>query len=496
MRLRPAAPLVVIEAPAGCGKTHQGASLARDLALASRERVLIITHTHAACGVFAERTSGIGRHVEIRTIDSLIAQIASAYHVGLGLPADISSWTRRTADRHAVVAGRVAKLLARYPMIAAALAVRYPTIICDEHQDSSGDQHAIVMALLAQGARVRIFGDPMQHICPEDSKNAASSPCDWSALRRRADDVAELTTPHRWSSGCSRLGDWTLAARETLKAGGAIDLTRDLPAGITVAYADNVSTNRSQLRLSDSQPAYRAEKRATSLLILTRYNEIARPCRSMFGRRLPLWEGYVRKALDKLVGDMREHEGRPAAIADAVARFLAAVGKGFAMSDFGKRLIDEASAGCVVSRRGKPAFIQELARFLVVEPNHRGVAAMLRRLAELCKSETSFAKVAIDHHSEYWDTVRLGRFDDLEAGLSEITNHRTYTRPQPPAKAISTIHKVKGLQCGSVILMPCDRTTFPDNFNARCLLYVALSRAMDSLLIVASRAEPSPLFRI
>jgi len=42
--------------------------------------------------------------------------------------------------------------------------------------------------------------------------------------------------------------------------------------------------------------------------------------------------------------------------------------------------------------------------------------------------------------------------------------------------AISTIHKAKDLECESVIVMPCDARTFPDKHDARCLLYVALSR--------------------
>ena len=41
------------------------------------DRLLILTHTHAACSVFAERTRG-GAGVEIRTIDSLITHIATA----------------------------------------------------------------------------------------------------------------------------------------------------------------------------------------------------------------------------------------------------------------------------------------------------------------------------------------------------------------------------------------------------------------------------------
>jgi CRISPR/Cas system-associated endonuclease/helicase Cas3 len=72
--------LVVIEAPAGCGKTHQGADYALEMAGTSKGRLLILTHTHAACSVFAERTRGVGSLVEIRTIDSLISQVANAYH--------------------------------------------------------------------------------------------------------------------------------------------------------------------------------------------------------------------------------------------------------------------------------------------------------------------------------------------------------------------------------------------------------------------------------
>ncbi|HUB48658.1 MAG TPA: AAA family ATPase [Acetobacteraceae bacterium] len=157
--LRSDAPLVLVEAPAGCGKTHQGADYARDVAVDRSNRLLILTHTHAACSVFAERTRGSGSRVEIRTIDSLIAHIATAYHLGLGLPADVPTWARRTRDGYRHVALRVAALLKRHPMIAAALAKRYPVVICDEHQDCSGDQHALGMAMLDQGARLRVFAD-------------------------------------------------------------------------------------------------------------------------------------------------------------------------------------------------------------------------------------------------------------------------------------------------------------------------------------------------
>ena len=69
-------------------------------------------------------------------------------------------------------------------------------------------------------------------------------------------------------------------------------------------------------------------------------------------------------------------------------------------------------------------------------------------------------------------------------------------RPKPPARAISTIHKAKGLECDSVIVMPCDAKTFPDKADARCLLYVALSRPKRRLALVMSKDNPSPLFKL
>jgi UvrD/REP helicase N-terminal domain len=214
--LRSAVPLVVIEAPAGCGKTHQGADYARDVSPAGVGRVLILTHTHAACSAFDVRTRTGSSRAEIRTVDSLIGQIAAAYHAGLDLPADTATWARQTRDGFAQLAIKVAGFLGVHPMLAAALARRYPIVICDEHQDCSGDQHAVSMALLTYGSRMRIFGDPMQRIYKDKALIGAREPYSWPALAAQADAFEQLDVPHRWNDGCPELGKWTLRARETL----------------------------------------------------------------------------------------------------------------------------------------------------------------------------------------------------------------------------------------------------------------------------------------
>ncbi len=496
--LRSDAPLVLIEAPAGCGKTHQGADYARDLAATRSERLLILTHTHAACSVFAERTRGAGTRVEIRTIDSLITHIATAYHAGLGLPADVATWARRTKDGYGHVAVRVAGLLRRHPMIAATLAIRYPTVICDEHQDCSGDQHALSMALLGHGARVRIFADPMQRIYKDSALSGSCPTHDWATLAAQAQAFEQLDMPHRWSGGCTDLGRWTLRARATLKDGGKIDLRGNLPPSVTVVFAENQARRNLEYQLSstDRRPIDGFVRSEASLLLLTRYNETARSFRSFFNRRIPLWEGHTRSALEGLVDAMGDGSGNSAMLAAAIVTFMNEIGKGFSPSAFGDRFEKEVRDGCTARSRGKPATIQDIARLILAEPDHRGVAKVLARLAELKQSDQDFADVEMDCSKEFWEAVRLGAFEDLDAGLAEITHRRTYGRPKPPEKAISTIHKAKGLECGSVVVMPCDASNFPDRDDARCLLYVALSRAKDRLMLVVSRSNPSPLILV
>jgi UvrD-like helicase C-terminal domain/AAA domain len=497
--LRSDTPLVVVEAPAGCGKTTKGADYAREIAAAdAAQRILILTHTHAACSVFADRTRGVGSRVEIRTIDSVIMHIASAYHVGLGLPPDVAAWVRQRQDGHAELAMSVATFLLRHPMIVVSLAQRHRVVICDEHQDSSGEQHSIVMALQAHGAKLRIFGDPMQKIFKERARVRTCAPCDWQGLTRQAHAFERLDFPHRWTSGCPQLGQWTLRARTALKTGGTIDLRNGLPPSVAVVFAENQSHRNLDYQLSgrDRRQIDAFARAQASLLILTPYNDTARSFRGFFNRRIPLWEGHTRDGFEKLVDAITAGQGDCAAIAAAIVAFMGRVSKGFSPSAFGNSLEKEVREGCTRNCRGKPATIQELARFLVTDPTHCGVSKMLHRLSELVNTDREFADVKIDCWREFREAIRLGDFDTADNGFAEITHRRIYSRPKPPEKAISTIHKAKGLECDAVIVMPCDAKTFPEKREARCLLYVALSRAKNRLMLVVSRNSPSPLLTI
>lgn len=493
--------LVVIEAAAGCGKTYQGASYAKDaVSTLGSGRLLILTHTHAACSVFAERTRDAGGRVEIKTIDALVMQVATAYHQVLDLPPALTTWAWRDNGRgFSALASKVAALMGAHPMIPRSLAVRYPIVICDEHQDSSIAQHDVVMALYQAGATVRIFGDPMQRIFGERTPNAAQADeARWNALKEAAGH-AVLETPHRWRDGCTELGDWVQRARERLRAGEPVDLSQPRPDSVKVFVANNIASHRRGYALSraDRRPIDRLVEDSAQLLVLASQNELVSALRAFWFRRLPIWEGHTRDALATFVTALREAEGDANQVAQALIEFMSGVAVGFSRSDHGRRLLREVQEGCGRTPRGTSVQIQAIARHLVEEPSFRGAARALELIAELIdEGVAGFAGIKIDHRTEFREAARLGSFSDVEDGFAEIARRRSYARPSPPTRALSSIHKAKGLECDHAMIMACDSHQFSTTPYSRCKLYVALSRAKTSLTLVVPDVNLTPLFRL
>ncbi len=498
--LRSDAPLVVIEAPAGTGKTYQGASYARDVApLLGDGRLLILTHTHAACSVFADRTHGLGSIVEIKTMDGLIYQIARLYHQSLGLPQEISAWAWRDQGAgFAIIAERVARLLNRYPMIAGALSRRYPVVICDEHQDTSADQHSIVMSLHSAGSRLRVFGDPMQRIYGEKSAAAiAADRARWDQLLARG-IFDSLDHPHRWEEDCRDLGVWVLAAREKLMGGQPIDLSKPYPPSVSIQRCDSNAQARTIYSLPKDQrrPLDRLIEGSDQMMILAPSNEMVAALRSFWGRRIPLWEGHTREALSALTLAVTDSEGDARDCADALVNFVGTVCVGFSTARHWNPFREAVHGRGARQRRGLPGIMGEIAQQVVDEPNHKGVAKALKRILHNAENRVAgFKDVKLDHPTEFHEAIRLGQYEDADEGFADIARKRTQFRGSPKKKVITTIHKAKGLECENSLIITCGRQQFGNTYYARCKLYVALSRAKHSVTLVIPRAAPSPLFR-
>lgn len=493
--LRSDAPLVVVEAPAGCGKTHQGSMYAAHAARSGSGRALVLTHTHAAASAFLSRAQSEAARVDVRTIDSLFVEIAAGYHTSLGLPEDVGRWAASGPRGFEKVRGLVAQLLEVFAGAGQSLARRYPVVIFDEHQDASVAQASLLDALLKAGAKVRVFGDPMQVIYPESDVSA-----DWERWRHlcdRATKLARLNTPHRWASGSPELGAWVLRARDALQSGDRVDLRPPHPAGLEVHRADNLSSRWDGYRTTtEDGRAIRKLAALDEVLFLSAQTSTVGALRPYFGRRIPLWEGHGRDALTSLIRALETSPGDPSATAIAFVAFVQKVSVGFSNSQFGDRLVTEVEQGCRTFRRGMPAKLQGIAHSLLRNPDHRGVANALELLWNLSYEDGSFSAVKVDHCDEFWDAVRLREFEDAGSGMAEITHRRTWSRPIIPPRALSTIHKAKGLEAACVTIVPCDADHFRDRPKDRCTLYVALSRARERLCLVVPRRNPSPLLLV
>lgn len=498
--LRSDAPLVVIEAPAGCGKTYQGASYANDaLASLSRGRLLILAHTHAACGVFADRTQDAGARVEIRTIASLTVEIASAYHGALAIPPNPEKWAwKNNGAGFEEIATKVAEFLIRHPMITQALARRYPIIICDEFQDCTADQHSIVMSLHSGGSIVRIFGDPLQRIYTGKTKKSAAADAQrWDGLKKSA-AFAVLDYPHRWANGSLELGKWILSARQALLDGQPIDLTGMLPASLTILEADNQARVRTQYQLNrqEGDSVRNAMLGGSQMMVLAINNERVQALSAFCNRRVRVWEGHTRETLATLVESVTAGHGNPEMIGSALVRFVGSISVGFSPSSHGDRLMQEIREGCSRSTTGKPACLQAMAKKIVDDADHIGLAAALRLLAGYISTrEIGFTDVKIDHKTEFAEAIQLGSFPAPEEGFAELARRRTHFRRSPPPRALTTIHKAKGLECANAMVAPCDGA-FSDSYYSKCRLYVALSRASQSLTLVIPRNGPSSLLKM
>jgi hypothetical protein len=87
----------------------------------------------------------------------LLSSLAHVASTGPGI-------CQQPGNGHSHLASKVAALMGRHAMMAGALARRHPVVICDEHQDTSADQHRVVTAVHQKGAALRVFADTMQRI--------------------------------------------------------------------------------------------------------------------------------------------------------------------------------------------------------------------------------------------------------------------------------------------------------------------------------------------
>lgn len=482
--LRSEAPVVAVEAAAGCGKTFEASSLAVDLArsLAKGQEVLLLAHTHAAINVFRQRVPH-GHRVRVMTLDSFANELAEPYAAGLGLPIPLR--VGRTGglafDR---LAPALCDLLRRAPAVRDAVARHYPVILLDEHQDARLAQHEAALELARGGSRVRFFGDPMQRIFAFGTAAAA----DWNVIVRDADEVARLATPRRWPFA-PRLGEWLSHAREELVGGSR------LPPFVPEVHLETTD-EREPHPQSNVSPAAVARRvfrlldtlqGSVGLLVRTRAHAVG--LRRALQRRVSLFEG--RSALERagnLVEGALAVSGRPRELAQLAISAVRDVSAGVtkALADQIGRCLE--TDRIETRRQGKLLPVLQVLARLYADPSASTWCAVVGSLAEQPPPS-----VNLDDAGALFLLGRLnaGRDNEILDRLAELGHALSHRRPR--GRCIITVHMAKGDEFEHVIVPHFGASNFPASDDGRKLLYVALTRACRSVYLLAPRESPSPL---
>lgn len=232
------------------------------------------------------------------------------------------------------------------------------------------------------------------------------------------------------------------------------------------------------------------------LLVLAPSNPLVQGLRGFWGRRLPMWEGHRRDELAALVDDLERCAGNPGAVLDAVIRFVQCTCAGFTESKWAHVLRRGLASELEPSSSERIVKLQRVARCVKELPDHRGAGNAVNELRKLVMVGGDFGAIRIDCYQQFAEAACLADFDGARDALRGILERRRHSRSRLPSKVVSTVHKAKGLECGSVLIIPCDKSGYGDTEYKRCLMYVALSRATKSLCLVLPRRDGSPLFKI
>lgn len=222
-----AAPKGAVTAPAGCGKTQLITDTLKSIT--PEKPVLVLTHTNAGKSALESRLAKAQvpkANYRVATIDSWAIRMISRFPLRSGHEASLVLLENPRNDYPAI---RVtASNLLKSGDVSDALKATYSSLIVDEYQDCSLDQHRIV-GWTSKVLPTYVLGDPLQSIF-----DFIEPTVHWdNHVLKLFPSLGALDTPWRWKrAGAEPLGKWLLSIRDELSAGNPLDL-RNAPSQVT-----------------------------------------------------------------------------------------------------------------------------------------------------------------------------------------------------------------------------------------------------------------------
>lgn len=483
--------VLLIEAPAGHGKTHEAVEAARAFAphMKDFQKVLLLSHTNSAAREFAQRPKS---GADVQTLDSFILGIVRTYGRYFGLEPGFAVGDHRVgAIPFKKIRTYAADLLESNPKVTEAISFGYPVILVDEFQDTSLDQMRVVDAITSSSeSKLRLFGDPMQAVYNWDEE--AKEFVNWVDAAARLPTIA-LDIPHRWVAR-PELGHWLLRARRLLQEGSPIDLS-DRPECVRVQTwtgsvpkwknekgdITNCIAPLSQLCRRDSEKRVFLFRNGGQASQVSRRGVPARFVESKAGERIL-----------SLMAGIRDAGGSLPRLAGLLIEFLRNTG-----TNIEKTWESQAPQVCGENgmtfgpkkkiRRMAPAFEK-----LYENPDIYGFAEAVFD-CEQRASELGWKPFRSE-------TLSLLRDLPRDAGEGELEDAVVAKEKQinllggSARKELMTIHKSKGREYDSVVLPFLSEGSHPMTEEEARVLYVALSRAKREIVLMIPSEDPTGWF--
>ncbi len=486
--LRSNARVVLVEAPAGCGKTHEAASLGAEVSrdLPAGRSVLLLAHTNAAVREFKTRASQLGARVVASTIDAFALEIAAPYAKALGLSHPLRPGATEGSTPFGEIVEKACELLRRSPSIAGLIAHRHPMLVLDEHQDASTSQHLLLAELLKTKRTIaRIFADPMQAIY-----GFGGSLVDWDDVIAQADTHTALDSPQRWIDQ-PELGDWLLQARGALKAGYV--LPADAPESVRFHWVNDLPDAHPRLFNAPFQLTLPMREVLSGLSgsvgILATHNAHCLGLRAITGREIPIYEGSDTSAAYELLDQALAVVGDPQKLATLAVAALAASSVGFT-KDLRDQIAESIQEENIDPGKKKRILtLVDLLRPIYVSPD---LPTWCSVLGTLETSTPEGISISVPEAFRLLGRLRVTQGEDPRDALGRLVRARRGAISLP-TRLITTIHKSKGHEFDHVVIAHCSSSPFPNTEEGRRLLYVGMSRARRSITVFASADAPSPL---
>lgn len=457
---------VLVEAHAGCGKTH---TIATCVSLV-QGRSLILTHTHAGVASIRAKLEKQGvdsSKYKVSTIDSYVQKYVLAFYMGNDIP------QQNDSSYYAFILAQAVQIFKTTP-VRAIIKNSYTSLFVDEYQDCTKLQHKVIMQL-AGILKIYLFGDSLQGIFNFSNNPTVSFDTDLPEGFLRHGFI--LKEPYRWKEVNENLGHDIEKIRNELELGKDIDLYQ-YPS---IRF---IKVNDRELARYPKNEVHELITQNGELLFITphSYNiEVRLGFASKYRMRVSVLEANTERdffilaqSLDAVVSNKQIISMTK--VLETI--FKSSIGEWINLQN-GQIIRKRSLADQKYSRSVKEIHSQLLNDFSL-----NNLKCFLIEGSKLprvkCYRKELFADLI-----KSLDLAMSERFSIYEA-MCQVRNKKAVLGRTIKGRYIGTTLLTKGLEFKTVVILDAQDFKDPKNF------YVAISRAQENLIIFSSKTVLHP----